>query len=207
MSLRHGGFYFLMTLMLGLGGWALMFGYGALGVCLVFAGGLGCLWSVGDSLWEKRNEEIDCRARLVTKRMAFGMAAANWDQETRYFLAREWPEMGVEFGESQITYILDGGVNTGVLVDFLRAFLQDSNEQTFADLRNYNDDKSVQEKFNVSRETVRTQWRLATDYLVAKNFLIEGSMAGNQTYRWVTKDHYDIIRRRYLNLRTLPELK
>lgn len=205
--LKNAGFYLLMVVLLILGSLALLYEMTALGVWLIFSGVLGCGWSVGDSLWEKRNEEIICRTRLIGKRMAFGMAAAQWDQETRYFLAREWPQMGVEFGESQIAYILEGGVNTGVLISFLQAFLMDSNEVSFVDLRKYNDEKYLQERFNVSREAVRQQWRLATEFLVRKNFLAEGSMAGNRTYQWTSKDHYEVMRRRYLNLRPIPEME
>jgi len=199
-------FVWLSLCLLG-GGVALYFEITQVGLALVFSAVFGQLWIVVLSLWEQRNEEIDNRRELVRARMAFGIAATQWDEETRHFLAREWPEMGVEFGEEQITYILHDGVNTGILLPFLREFLQDSSEQSFADLRSYNDDKRVQERFSVSREAVRLQWRKCTEYLESIGYLQEGSMAGNRTWLWKSPEHFKIMRRRYLNYRPIPEMK
>lgn len=205
----YTGFRRFMTfsILLALAGVALYYGVRAVGVALGFASVCGMFWTAWMTLWEQRNNEIEARRELVRARMAFGIAATQWDDETRHFLAREWPEMGVEFGDDQITYILDDGVNTGILVPFLRAFLQDSSEQVFADVRGYNDDKRIQERFNVSREVVRVQWRKCTEYLEHKGYLQEGSMAGNRTWLWKSPEHFKIMRRRYLNYRPLQELK
>lgn len=206
-EINRAGRFFLFVLVMTAGAICAWYEVDAVAQWMIFSGVLGQLWQAGISLWEKRVEEIDARTRLVTKRMAFGIAATQWDQETRYFLAREWPEMGVEFGESQIEYILDDGVNTGILVSFLREFLRDSSEHTFADVRNYNDDKHIQERFQVSRDVVREQWRKCTEYLEFKNYLREGSMAGNRTWQWTSTEHYHVLRRRYLARAPLRELK
>lgn len=200
------GRFVLLILFTTGGGVALFFEVTPVGLALVFSGVLGMVWTTALSLWEQRNDEIDNRRELVRARMAFGIAATQWDDETRHFLAREWPEMGVEFGEEQITYILHDGVNTGILLPFLREFLQDSSEQSFADLRSYNDDKRIQERFSVPREAVRLQWRKCTEYLESIGYLQEGSMAGNRTWLWKSPEHFKILRRRYLNYRPIPEM-
>lgn len=189
------------------GGFLMLFGYGLPGGLVIFLCVLGGLWQVGASLWELRNDEIAERRMLVSERRRFGAEATQWDEETRHFLAREWPEMGVEFGDSQIEYVLHQGVNTGILTSFLREFLRDSSEYTFADVRKYNDDKRLQEQFNCSRETVRIQHELARDFLVRKRFLLEGTMAGSSAYKWATKDHYHVMLRRYLSRKPLPEME
>ena len=180
---------------------------GMIGMVILFCGVLGCGWEVARSLWEHHNRGIENRRDLIRARAAFGTQATQWDQATRYFLAREWPEMGVEFGEDSISYVLEDGVNTGILIPFLRAFIQDSSENSFVDVRKYNDDKWLQEKFGVSRDVVRQQWKLTTDFLLRKQFLLEGSMAGNQTWRWPTAEHYKIMRRRYMNVTPLREIE
>lgn len=193
------GRFLIFVLLLFCGIVVAWFGHAGAAGWLIFSGVLGQLWVVGLTFWEKRIDEIESRTRLVGKRMAFGIAATQWDEQTRHFLAREWPEMGVEFGDDQIEYILDHGVNTGILVSFLREFLQDSSENSFAPLRNYNDDTRLQERFNISRDVVREQWKKCTDYLEDKGYLREGSMAGSRTYLWTSVEHYHILRRRYLN--------
>lgn len=181
--------------------------YRTAGAVLIFFFGLGALWQVADSLWGRRNDEIYERRALVGERRKFGSEATQWDRETRLFLAHEWPEMGVEFGDDQIEYVLYKGVNTGILTAFLREFLRDSSEYTFADVRNYNDDKRLQEQFNCSRETVRIQHKLAREFLEKRRILIENSMAGNSPFKWATKDHYHWMMRRYLARDPLPEMK
>jgi len=199
--------FLTFSVMLFGGGVALYFQMRPVGLALIFSAVVGQGWVAWLTLWEQRNTEIDNRRELVRARMAFGIAATQWDDETRHFLAREWPEMGVEFGDDQIAYILDDGVNTGILIPFLRAFLQDSSEQTFAELRKYNDDKSIQERFNVSRDVVRLQWKKCTEFLEDKGYLQEGSMAGNRTWLWKSPEHFRIMRRRYLNFRSIQEMK
>ena len=138
---------------------------------LIGAGVLGMVWTVADSMWERHNEELDLRRELVTARTRFAATIGAADKETRSFLAREWPEMGLEFGEESLMYILRDGVNTQVLVHFLRVFLHDSTERAFVDVRNYNDDKYLQERFEVSREVVRAQWTFATEFLAKVGYL------------------------------------
>ncbi len=174
---------------------------------LFVASVIGMLWIVADSLWERRNDELENRKLLVRERERFANTIGSLDKEARYFLAHEWPEMGVEFGEEQLTYVLDDGVNTKVLINFLRVFLQDSSSNSFADLRNYNDDKFLQERFGVSREVVRVQWGLATDLLARKGYLKPDSMAGSRTWQWTSKEHYKKMVRRYVGVKELQVME
>jgi len=201
------GFYVLMLLVASVGGVVAFFEMSVLGAVLIFGGLLGGLLSGAVLLWDQRNSEIINRGELIKRRMAFGIAASQWDVETRHFLAREWPEMGVEFGEDQIAYILDAGVNTGILINFLRAFLQDSTDEHFVELRRYNDDKTLQERFNCTRETLRLQWQACTSFLEEKSYLREGTMAGNRTWQWTSREHFEVLKRRYLNVRGLAVMK
>lgn len=201
-SIKTGPFV-LMVLTISGGAVAVTYQWMMLGWCLIFAGFLGMVWVMADSLWIRRNDEIYHRTSLINARTSFAVTAAGLDAETRHFLAREWPEMGVEFGNSQTIYILENGVNTGVLLTFLQAFLWDSTEQHFVDVRHYNDDKSVQERFNVSRDVVRQQWRLATEMLEHWRYLQPNSMAGQSTWKWTTPEHFKLLRRRYLNVKDL----
>lgn len=167
---------------------------------------IGMVLIAADALWERHNDELDRRAWLVDKRNRFAQTIGSLDKEARYFLAHEWPEMGVEFGEEQLTYVLRDGVNTQVLVSFLRVFLQDSSSSSFVDVRNYNDDKFLQERFDVSREVVRTQWGLATDFLAQEGYLKPDSMAGSRTWQWASKEHYKKMLRRYVGVKELQVL-
>jgi len=207
MNLRGFGQFVICTGMMLGGSYAGVYGYKVTMWVLLFAGVVGIVWAVSDSLWEQHNDEIMHRTSLVRARTTFAATIAATDDETRHFLAKEWPEMGVEFGEESLVYILRDGVNTQVLLPFLRAFLLDSNEQSFVDVRKYNDDKYLQERMNVSREVVRKQWNFASRLLVDMDYLLEDSMAGNRTWRWVSKAHYLKLCRRYLNVQGLPELE
>lgn len=200
-------FLFLLCTVLLVGGAAYgVYGYPSILIAAWFSGGVGFLWVVADGLWERRNEELDRRADLVTARTRFAATIAGADKEVRFFLAHEWPELGQEFGEEHMVYVLENGENTEVLVNFLQVFLRDSSEIDFVDVRNYNDDKYLQERFEVPREVVRTQWHKATQFLARKGYLKPESMAGNRTWQWTTQDHCRRLRRRYLHLNSVPEL-
>lgn len=203
---NFGRFVFCTALLIG-GATAGIWEFGVLAGVLIFAGGLGVLWTIGDGLWGRHNDELDSRTSLVRARSAFATTMAATDHVTRQFLAQEWKELGVEFGEEHLVYVLKDGVNTGLLIPFLQAFLMDSTQESFVDVRNYNDEKYLQERMDCSREIVRLQWEKATKLLVAEVFLREGSMAGSRTYRWTSPEHYKKLRRRYLNLHGLPELE
>lgn len=177
-----------------------------LAVILIFCGGLGVLWAVADSMWTSHNDELDNRTFLVRARTNFAIAVSSTDKETRHFLAQEWPELGVEFGVDPIFYLLEDGVNTHVILAFLRKFLEDSNKHEFVDLRNFNDDKYLQQRFDVSREVVRRQWTLATEFLARKGFLVPDSMRGSRTWQWTTEGHYKLMVRQYLNIREVKEM-
>lgn len=204
---RHFGQFLLCVLLL-VGG-AFAWGAEMYVLCgvLLFAGGLWTIGIFSGGLWEYHNDEISNRELLVRARTTFAATISATDEETRHFLAHEWPEMGVEFGEEALTYILKDGVNTQVLLPFMRAFLIDSTEQAFVDIRNYNDVKYLQQRFQVSRDVVRTQWNLLTDLLVKEGYLIAGSMSGNQTYRWTSADHFKKLRRRWLNVHGVTKLE
>lgn len=203
---RHPGFFLASVLLLVGGGVAAYFEMGVLATFTLFGGVVSLLSLVSSDMWEHHNQEIDNRTGLVQARTKFAAGISVTDDETRQFLAQEWPELGVEFGEESLAYLLKDGVNTGILLSFLRAFLMDSTEQSFVELRNYNDDKTLQERFNVSREIVRRQWRLATEFFEGEGYLLSGSMAGNQTYKFTTAEHFKKLRRRYLNVTGLPRL-
>lgn len=193
------------TLIMALGAGAGIWEFGLLAVVLIFAGGAGIIWAISDSLWDRHNDELIYRRSLVDARTKFTLTIAAADQVTRQFLAQEWPELGVEFGQEALTYVLKNGVNTQVLIPFLQAFLRDSSEHTFVDVRNYNDEKYLQEHMNVSRDIVRRQWKFASEWLLKEGYLRAGSMAGNQTYHWTTTEHYKKMCRFYLNM-AIPEL-
>ena len=63
----------------------------------------------------------------------------------------------------------------------------------------------AEQRFGVSREVVRKQWALATEFLLEKQYLLQGSMAGSSTYRWVSKEHFRKARRWYGNIAS-PEM-
>jgi hypothetical protein len=201
-------FWYMICTGVGAGGAAAgVWGWNALANVLILAFVLGVVWIVADSLWERHNDELDYRRELVRERNRFAQTIGSLDKEARYFLAHEWPEMGVEFGEEALTYVLKDGVNTQVLVSFLRVFLEDSSASSFVDLRNYNDDKYLQERFEVSRDVVRTQWGLATAFLAQEKYLKPDSMAGNRTWQWTTKEHYKKMVRRYVGVKELQVLE
>jgi len=201
-------FWFLILTAIGLGGGVVgYYEYALAAVTLIVSALLGSLWLVADSLWERHNDELEARRELVRERNRFAQTIGSLDKEARYFLAHEWPEMGVEFGEETLQYILKDGVNTQVLVSFLRVFLQDSSDNYFVDVRNYNDDKYLQARFDVSRETVRLQWGKATDFLAQQGYLKPDSMAGNRTWQWTSKAHYTKMLRRYVGVRELQVLE
>lgn len=168
-------------------------------------GGLG-IWIVVDAIWDRHNDEIQYRSYLAESRTKFALALIQVDSQTRQFLSIEWPELGVEFGVEPIFYLLDNSMNTNILLDFFRKFLMDSSENEFVDVRNYNDDKYLQQQFNVSRDMVRKQWQLATQLLLRKGYLLYGSMRGSHSYQWKTKGHYKQLVRQYVTAPTVVQI-
>lgn len=175
---------------------------GALFICGIVLGG----WVIVDAIWERHNDELDDRRCLVESRTRFAVAVGSLDSETRQFMSLEWPELGVDFGIEPIIYLLDNGMNTNILLACLQKFLQDSSEQEFADVRKYNDDKYLQQTFGLSRDAVRKQWQLATQFLMRKEYLVPGSMAGSHSYQWKTKGHYRQLARRYVAAKSVASL-
>lgn len=148
-------------------------------------------WQIADSLWERHNDELEKRVWLTDSRTKFITAIGNQDSDTRSFLSLEWPELGVMDVEIKpALYILHHGMNTNILVSAFQRFLQDGDEREFADVRRYNEDKSLQEALGISREGVRKQWELATQYLSKKGYLYPNSAQGSHSFLWVTKAHY-----------------
>lgn len=154
-------------------------------------------WMIARDLWQYHNDELQERGFLYETRTKFIIAMTTTTSEHRQFLAVEWPELGVEFGTEHIVYILKDGANTGILMDFFRKFLEDSNDREFVDLRNYNDDKYLQKRFDCSRDYVRAEWNKATEFLKKIGYLKVGSMAGSHSYQWTSKQHYSKLVRRY----------
>jgi hypothetical protein len=164
------------------------------------------IWLIWRDLWELHNDELDNRSLLYQSRTKFILAMTGTTAEHRKFLAVEWPELGVEFGGEHIVYLLDNGANTGILMEFFRRFLEDSSDYEFVDLRQYNDDKFLQERFDCSRDWVRDQWHRATTHLRKAGYLRPGSMAGSHTYQWTTKGHYRRLTRQYAVMPDLPNV-
>lgn len=164
---------------------------------------VGIMWI---ELWNRHTEELEKRAWLYDSRTKFTMAVGSQDHETRQFLADQWPELGVDFGVEPILYILKDGLNTGINLEFFRKFMQDSNGAEFADVREYNDDKTLQERFQVSREMVREQWRKCVAFLVREGYLIPNSAAGPHSYMWRSKGHYRKLARQYLSNHALIDM-
>ncbi len=155
-------------------------------------------WVISDSSWDRHNDEILYRTDLVKERTKFAMSLSGLDTKALDFLSVEWPELGIEFGIEPRIYILDGnGNNTGVYYPCFQKFLADSSEHEFADVRKYNDDKYLQETFGLAREAVRKQWQLAVQFLLRKEYLMPGSMAGSHSYQWKSKGHYRKLARQY----------
>lgn len=179
----------------------------ALTVVLMFVGLALMVWVIVDSIWSWHNDELENRANLVHERANFVQSIAHADSEVRSFLALEWPELGVnDIDISPTVYILHKGMNTNILLPCFQKFLTDSDEREFADVRKYNEDKTLQEALSMSREAIRVQWDLTTRHLVKKGFLSPNSAGGSHSFLWVTKDHYYRMVQWYLNgPQNLPE--
>lgn len=202
-------FYFLVAAAFLIGGaMNVVSGPGALTFVLFLIGFALGTWVIIDAIWQRHNEEIDSRAELTGKRSEFVRSIAAADSEVRSFLSLEWPELGVnDIDIEPAVYILHKGMNTNILLPCFQRFLQDSDEREFADVRRYNDDKSLQDAMSMSREAVRVQWDLATRHLVKKGFLSPNSAQGSHSFLWVTKDHYYRMVQWYLNgPQSLPSL-
>jgi hypothetical protein len=205
----RGFLVFLVSVAIMAGGAAAFwYDFPTMGWTLEFGGLVGVVWVVADSMWQRHNDELYQREKLVIARTKFTLAISAADGETRKFLGKEWPELGLEFDEQHVVYLLADGVNTGILLAYFQRFLQDSNTVEFADVRKYNDDTFLQERFNVSREFVRKQWHLVVDFLKSPgmDYLVLDSMRGSHTYQWKSKGHYKSLLRKYMNVREIPEL-
>lgn len=172
----------------------------ALVVTVFFCGLVLMGWSIMDSIWYNHNTELMNRADLTAQRAKFVQSIAAADSDVRSFLALEWPELGVNDVEVQpAIYLLHHGMNTNILLPCFQRFLKDSDEREFADMRRYNDDKSLQEQMSMSREAIRVQWDLTTRHLAKKGYLSPNSAMGSHSFLWVTKQHYYRMVQWYLN--------
>ena len=172
-------------------------------------GGLAILLLVclmWQDLWMLHNDELEKRSWLYNSRSKFLSELLQSTQEQLQFLSVEFPELGVELEPEPIVYLLDNMLNTGINLEFFRKFIQDSSDKEFADVREYNDDKTLQERFNVSRDTVRAQWQKSVGFLAKKGYLLPNSAAGPHSYLWKSKGHYRKIARRYVSVHTLTDL-
>lgn len=165
----------------------------------------GCI--VWIELWNRHIETLQRKSWLYDSRTKFTMAVGSQDHETRQFLADQWPELGVDFGVEPILYILKDGLNTGINLEFFRKFMQDSSDHEFADVRAYNDDKTLQERFMVSRDFVRGQWQKCVSFLTREGYLIPNSAVGPHSYIWRSKGHYRKLARQYLSNHALIDLE
>jgi len=172
-------------------------------LCGVVLGG----WTIIDSIWERHNDEIEKKTDLTKAREKFMTAVGSADSEARSFLSLEWPELGVMDVEIKpAIYILNHGMNTNILLSCFQRFLQDSDEREFADVRRYNDDKSLQDMMGMSRDAVRKQFEMATKYLTPK-YLYPNSAQGSHSFLWISKSHYYRMVQWYIHgTSTLPKL-
>jgi hypothetical protein len=165
-------------------------------------------WQIADSLWDRHNTELIHRSDLTRQRKDFVISIASADSEARSFLSMEWPELGVMDVEIKPSvYILNHGMNTNILLECFQRFLQDSDEREFADVRRYNEDKTLQELMGMSRQAIRVQWDLSTRHLVKKGFIYPNSAQGSHSFLWVSKDHYFRMVQWYITgTASLPEI-
>jgi hypothetical protein len=193
---KFGAFMAAFTMWVG-GAWCITYEVQPMAwVCFLGGFFLG-VWVIGDASWERHNDELQYRTYLVQERTKFAMSIAPLSSSQLQLIGLEYPELGIDFGVVPIVYVLKNGMNTGLMLVCFQQFLRDSTESAFADERRYNDDKHLQKLFGLSREQVRKQWQVATDYLLEIGYLLRGSMAGNQTYQWKSKGHYRKITRQY----------
>lgn len=202
--MRLVAFWPTIVLILALGayriGWdteAIVLGIAAL---LLFVG-IGIL-----EFWNRRVEELQKRAWLFDSRAKFAMQIGSLDYEGRQFLAEQMPELGVDWGVKPIVYILKDGLNTGINLEFFRKFMMDSDDKEFADVRAYNDDKTLQEKFGVSRDYVRDQWHKAVGFWSKEGYLLPNSAVGPHSYKWKSKGHYRKLAHQYVSYHVLIDL-
>jgi hypothetical protein len=200
------GAYLVAVALMVIGGVAVGYDEQLIGWILIVGGGWLGIWISIDVIWDRHNDEIQYRSYLAESRTKFAQALTQVDSETRQFLSIEWPELGVEFGIEPIFYLLDNGMNTDILLECFRKFLLDSSENEFADVRKYNDDKYLQTQLNMSREKVRSQWTLATQFLLRKEYLMHDSMRGSHSYQWKSKGHYRKLARQYVRARAVSEI-
>lgn len=150
------------------------------GILLAFAVAL-MAWLIIADVWERRTANNYSKATLNEERAKFAQAIVNLSPNDKALLAIEWPELEVDF-DGKPTVCLRG---TNLLLHCFQKFLNDSTDTEFASIHWYNDDKSLQETFNMSRDAVRHQWHLAAAYLVDKKLLTKDSARGSHSYQWM----------------------
>jgi hypothetical protein len=96
-------------------------------------------------------------------------------------LGLEFPELDIAFEGEPIVRLR----NTNILLDCFQKFLADSTDVNFASLNWYNEDKTLQERFDMSRDAVRAQWHLTVTYLAEAGHITKNSAQGNHSYVWM----------------------
>lgn len=147
-------------------------------------------WIVWGDLWHTAVQHAEAKAELSRRRTEFAQAIATLSPDRYSALGLEFPELEIEF-EAQPIVRLRG---TNILLDCFQKFLYDSTETDFASVRLYNEDKTLQERFNMSRDAVRAQWYLTVKYLEERGHLTPNSAAGNHSYLWMQGSRKKFVR-------------
>jgi hypothetical protein len=147
-------------------------------------------WIVRSDLGDQQISYNYSRAELEEKRVAFIQALATLSPDRYSALGLEFPELDIDFEGKPIVRLR----GTNILLECFQKFLADSTDQEFASLHWYNDDKSLQEKFGMSRDAVRAQWHLTVTHLSDGGYITKNSAAGNHSYLWFGKSREKLVR-------------
>jgi hypothetical protein len=143
--------------------------------------GIVMIWIVGSDWYASAHMFVIAKTELVKQRTDFGRMLGSLSPDRYSALGLEFPELDIAFEGTPIVRLR----NTNILLDCFQKFLVDSTDVNFASLNWYNEDKSLQERFDMSRDAVRAQWHLAVNYLAEAGHITKNSAAGNHSYVWM----------------------